>query len=562
MPVKNQRGPRRKTVAVIGGGISGLAAAWELTGGSNGPDATSPQVVLLEADARLGGKIATGSICGQSVDVGPDGFLGRRREAELLCREVGLGDALVPIAANGASLWARGRLRPLPDGLALGVPTRFWPLLRSGILSKHDLARVLLDIVSPRPDTRNPLGDRAVGPLVARKLGTAVVDSLVDPLIGGIHAGTVSDMSAAAVFPMLLAVGQSRGSLMKALRRAVAKDATPTGSPDPTEPPIDVSVDESPESGDSDPGDSDPGDSDPGDSDPGDSECREGGGAALPAFWSLDGGLQSLVARLVVLLEERGVTIRTASSVDLIDRQDPRTNEAAGADGPTWVLHSTTGPVEADGVIVTSPAPEAARLIGPHSQDAATLLNGIDYASVSIVTISYLNDAFGDRLGELRGTGGLIPRHSLFHLKDKAEHYEALTTAFTYLSAKWPNLAREGEVLIRASVGRWGDDRPLKMSDSEIVSTVVSELATVLAIEGAPREATVTRWQSALPQYRVHHLLRVAGINSALSRLPSLAVAGAAYNGIGIPACIASGRNAARSILQTPVLQGTKNTDR
>src|SRR5271163_4434631 len=122
-----------RRVVVVGGGISGLAAAWELTGGAT-PGEGTPAVTLLEASPRLGGPLRSEDIGGRVVDLGPDGFLGRRREALDLCREVSLDDALAPVGARGASVWARGRLRTLPEGHALGIPTRFWPTARSGIV--------------------------------------------------------------------------------------------------------------------------------------------------------------------------------------------------------------------------------------------------------------------------------------------------------------------------------------------------------------------------------------------------------------------------------------------
>ena len=192
-----------------------------------------------------------------SVDLGPDGFLGRRPEAVDLCEEVGIADALVPVAARGASVWARGRLRTLPEGHALGIPTRFWPTARSGIVGARGTLGLARDAVLPRPDVRGPIGDRAIGPLVARKLGQRVVDTLVDPLIGGIHAGSVDDMSAAATFPPLLAAAQRRGGLMRALRAEVP-------APDPDGPPL---------------------------------------------FWSLDGGMASLVDALAAGLRARGADV-------------------------------------------------------------------------------------------------------------------------------------------------------------------------------------------------------------------------------------------------------------
>ncbi len=132
-----------RRVVVVGGGISGLAAAWELTGGSDGPEGAgdAPQVLVLESSPRLGGALDSVPFGARRVDTGPDGFLGRRPEALDLCREIGLEDSLVPIAGSGAGVWARGKVRALPEGLALGIPIRFWPSARSGILGRAGASR-------------------------------------------------------------------------------------------------------------------------------------------------------------------------------------------------------------------------------------------------------------------------------------------------------------------------------------------------------------------------------------------------------------------------------------
>ena len=523
------RRPEPPTVVVVGGGIAGLAAAWELTGGAEGTTGSSPRVVVLEATDHLGGKLRSGALGGQTVDLGPDGFLARRPEAATLCREIGLGDELVPIGASGASVWARGRLRPLPDGLALGVPTRFRPAARSGILGFAGSFRLLIDLISPRPDLRGPLGDRAIGPLVSRKLGSRVVERLVDPLVGGIHAGSVADMSAAAVFPLLLAAAQQRGSFMRALRRASSRavqapagEAGAAGAAGPTAAPAIGAV-------------------------AADAEAE-------PAFWALRGGMGSLVDGLASALAGRGAVIRTESPVELIDR--------GAAPGRNWVLHTADGPVQADGIVLAVPAPAAADLLAPHEADASTLLRGIDHASVALVTLSYPEAAVP---GPLHGTGLLVPQDSSPLVPEPGPGAgpdggptptgspadgAPLVTACTYLSRKWPHLARPGSVLIRASVGRHGDDRADPLDDAALVDRVVRELQVLVGTTGQPHRWRVTRWPDAFPQYRVHHLLRVTGIEGAVKRLPAIAVAGAAYRGVGIPACVGSGRNAARSVLE------------
>lgn len=468
-----------RRVVVVGGGISGLAAAWTLTGGA-APTGDAPAVLLLESTPCLGGPLRTDEVGGRAVDMGPDGFLGRRPEALDLCREVGLADALVPVATRGASVWARGRLRALPEGHALGVPTRFWPTARSGLLGLRGRLALARDALLPRPDVRGPIGDRAIGPLVARKLGKPVVDVLVDPLIGGIHAGTVDDMSAAATFPPLLAAAQRRGGLMRALRHEVPP-------PDPEGPPL---------------------------------------------FWALREGMASLVRALAAGLQERGVEIRLSSPADRLERT-----------GDGWIVRSGDSAAKAQAVVLAAPAPATAALLRPHDDEAAALLDGIDYASVVVATFRVPADGVPD---ELYGTGFLVPRRS----PPRAPGGEAwAVTACTFLDRKWAHLAHQGEVLLRASLGRIDDTRPNGWTDEEVAARAWEELGALMGVSGQPTEATVVRHQSGLPQYRVHHLLRTAGVEAAAARLGGLAVAGAALHGVGIPACIATGRAAAHALL-------------
>ncbi|HEY5385624.1 MAG TPA: protoporphyrinogen oxidase [Acidimicrobiales bacterium] len=464
-------------VVVVGGGISGLAAAWELTGGAT-PQPGTPAITLLEASPQLGGPLQSDVVGGRVVDLGPDGFLGRRREAVDLCGEVGLADSLVPIAARGASVWARGRLRTLPDGHALGIPTRFWPTARSGIVGVRGSLGLARDVVLPRPHGRGPIGDRAIGPLVSHKLGQRVVDMLVDPLIGGIHAGSVEDMSTAATFPPLLAAAQRRGGLMRGLRAEVP-------APNPDGPPL---------------------------------------------FWALDGGMASLVGALATALQARGVDIRTSSPADRLERAAPR----------GWTVVAAGQAFEADGVVLATPAAAAATLLRPHDDEVAGLLDAIDYASVVLVTFQVGTD---DVPVTMHGTGFLVPRRS----PHKGREPWAVT-ACTYLDRKWSHLERSDDVLLRASLGRVDDTRAGDWSDEEVAERAWSELGALMGVDGQPISARVTRFENAFPQYRVHHLLRTAGIESALARLDGVAVAGAAYRGVGIPACIASGRSAATTL--------------
>ncbi len=334
------------------------------------------------------------------------------------------------------------------------------------------------DALLPRPDVRGPIGDRAIGPLVARKLGPRVVDVLTDPLIGGIHAGSVDDMSAAATFPPLLAAAQRRGSLMRALRTEVP--------PPPADGP--------------------------------------------PLFWSLRDGMGSLVRALAAALDARGVDIRLSEPARRLER---------GARG--WTVLSGSATTEADGVVLAIPADAAAQLVRPHDDEAAGLLAAIDYASVTVVTFRADPATVP---ATLVGTGFLVPRKSRRTGEDPWS-----VTACTFLDRKWPHLARPGEVLLRASLGRIDDPRPAGWSDDEVAARAWEELGQLMGMSGQPIASSVVRWPDSLPQYRVHHLLRTAGVEAAIARLGGLAVAGAAYHGVGIPACIASGRAAAHALL-------------
>lgn len=502
------RPPRpRPVIAIVGGGIAGLAAAWELVGRSDPQGGTAPEVLVLESGDRIGGKLRCLEFAGRTVDLAADAFVALRPEATALCEELGLGAELVPVGAAGASIWARGRLRPMPDGLILGVPARsWWPFVRSGILSAGESLRVARDLVPPHPGGGSNAGDRSVGDIVGERLGRPIVERLVDPLIGGINAGGVDDLSAAATFPLLLAAAQQPGSLIRRLGRSRTPAPAPSKRP----------------------------------------------GTPSPVFWSLRGGVASLAAMLADELSRRGVTICTKVAVEAVEQSGPTPSHssgwrlALGGDGPPpdRAVVGADGRVglEVDGMVLATAASAAAGLLAPHAPVAAKLLGAVEYASVAVITLSVPTAAIG---APLHGTGFLVPRSSAI------DGCPPLVTGCTYLGRKWPHLARPGDELFRLSVGRFGDERQAVLDDDELTASAFAELATIIDIRGAPLDSMVTRWHHAFPQYRVGHLTRVASIEDAVAALGSIAVAGAAYRGVGIPACIGSGRTGARRVLES-----------
>ena len=444
-----------KTVVIVGGGITGLAAAWYLTTADD-----APAVTVLEAGDRFGGKIRTEPFAGVPVEAGPDTVLARVPWGLDLLHDLGLDADVVAPATGRAFVWAQGKLRPLPDGLVLGVPADIGPLAASGILSPMGLARAGLDLVLPRRD-RGP--DPTIADVIGGRFGKEALDRLVDPLLSGINAGRADHLSLAATAPDVAAVAATSRSLLLGLR--ARRGAHP---PDPSQ----------------------------------------------PVFASVRGGLGRLVERLTEALTERGVDLRTDAPVTDLDglRRD------------------------VDAVVLTIPAHVAAPLVAPHSPAAGAELAAINHASVAVVTFAYPDGAVAHPLD---GSGFLVPRS-----------HGWLLTAGTFVSSKWPALKPEGQVLLRASAGRAGDDRVVRLSDDELAAALHHELAIALGIIGEPAGVRVDRWPRSFPQYDAGHQARVARIEAALADdLPGVLVAGAPYRGVGIASCIRQAREVATAVL-------------
>lgn len=430
-------------IAVVGGGIAGLVAAYELT-------KAGEEVVVHEAGDRPGGKLRTEPFAGTRLDAAPDAFLARRPEAVQLCEELGLRDELEEPAAGSSYIWSRGALRPVPKGQVLGVPTDFAALRASGVLSRRGRWRAALEPWLPgRPLT----GDETVGDLVRRRYGAETAARLVDPLIGGINAGHTDALSVDAVAPQIAAAARKHRSLTTALR------SLPPPAPG-------------------------------------------------PVFFTLPGGMERLAAALADAIAAAGGNVVTGSEVTSLDALD------------------------ADATILAVPAFVAAPLLEPVAPEPAAELARIQYSSVSLVAFAY-PDAAVDR--PLDASGFLVPRPE-----------RLLMTACSWSSSKWAHLAEPGRFLLRVSAGRVGDDRAEGLTDDELVARLRDELRLTMGVRGEPLEVAVHRWPRAFPQYAPGHLERMAEVDRALP--PHLALAGALLGGVGIPACIATGRAAAARV--------------
>ncbi|HEX6525743.1 MAG TPA: protoporphyrinogen oxidase [Streptosporangiaceae bacterium] len=459
-------------VAIAGGGISGLAAAFFLR------DA-GVRVTVLEGSPRLGGKLAVSEIAGVAVDEGAEALLVTRPEGVGLIGDLGLD--LVAAGTTSAAIWTRQTMRPLPRRQFMGVPSDMGELAASGVVSPDGVARAEQDLDLPATERD---GDVSVADYVSARLGREVVDRLVDPLLGGVYAGLSADLSFDATLPALAAASRRHRSLAEAARSLLPPPAAPT-SP------------------------------------------------ARPVFSTLRGGLGTLPD---VLAKESGATVRTGAMVRELTRAEQ---------GWRLTVGSAAAPerIDADSVILAMPARPAGRLLAavPGAGPAVTAFGEFGYASMAIVTLAYRRSAFPELPG---GSGYLVPAVDGHAVK-----------AVTFSTVKWPHLLhpdladpRDPIDIVRCSVGRIGEETLLQRDDADLAALAAAELAAATGVQGAPVATRVTRWGGALPQYTVGHLDRVARIRAAVADLPGLAVCGAAYDGVGIPACIATARAAVGQI--------------
>jgi oxygen-dependent protoporphyrinogen oxidase len=449
----------RSHVIVIGAGISGLAAAHALV--ANGLDVT-----VLESSPAVGGKLRISDIAGVPVDEGAEMFLQRVPEALDVVAALGRSDELVAPRTTSAGVWARGDLRPMPTGTVMGVPGT--PSRLHGVLSPGEVARVAADRMLPGAP---PGEDISVGEWVGRRVGRAVVERLVDPLLGGVYAGRADELSLAATIPQL---PRDQRSVLAAVRRVA-----PT-SPSPQ-----------------------------------------------PVFATLTGGIGTLPTSLVEAIRRSGGEILTDHAVRRIERT-----------GSGWqVVHGATVDevaLAADAVIVATPAAPAARLLLDVAPVAAAELSAVEAASMAIIATAW-------RPGDVQApdlSGYLVPAV-----------YGRPVKAVTFSSSKWAHVGNSDVVIVRCSIGRHGDVSDLQRDDAELVDLAVAELTSYAGFRGTPVDSRVTRWGGGLPQYAVGHRGRVARISAAVDAEPGLAVCGATYDGVGIPACIRSAQAAASTLI-------------
>lgn len=479
----------RRKVAVVGGGITGLTAAYYVYREAEARG-EGVEVTLLEGSDRLGGRVNTLRRDGFVIERGPDSFLARKLPMIRLAESLGIAGELTGTnpAAKKTYISRDGRLHAMPAGLVLGVPTDVEAFQTTALVSEEGKQQALADReIAPGEAA---LGDESVGAFLERHMGAEMVTRIFEPLLAGIYAGDLYGLSLQATFPQFKEMERQYGSLIAGsieARKAAAASSS-AGAASVT------------------------------------------GTASLPAsvFYTFKNGLSTVVEALEERLREYGCDIRLSSRVESLAKAEGTGYRLTLADGEL---------VDADAVVVALPAAAMAGLLAPHTDVSA--LTNIRYVSVANVVLGY-DSAVEGSVGTLDGSGFLVPRG------------EGRTiTASTWTSVKWLHTAPEGKRLIRCYVGRAGDEAGVELSDEEITAAVRRDLRDLMGLEAAPSFVEITRLRHSMPQYPVGHKEAIASFVSGLeANLPGVIASGQPFGGVGLPDCVAQGQSAAERVWQ------------
>lgn len=479
--VKEREHGRPRRVAVIGGGMSGLAAAHRLLERSRSADGCALDLILLEAGARTGGVIRTEQREGFLLESGPDSFISEKPEAIRLAERIGLASRLIETNSQHrrSFIVRKGRLLPVPEGFQLLAPTRFWPFVTTDIFSWTGKARMALDLLLPRRDDRSGVDDESLAQFVRRRLGREALERMAQPMVGGIYTADPERLSLRATMPRFLLMEREHRSLIRAMWRQRKKLS--------------------------------------------DAQTQGTSGARYSLFLSFDAGMQTLSDELARRLSP--ASIKLNAKVEHL-----KFDEATGQ----WMIRAQGENMMADAVCLALPAYSASALLRETNARLAEELNEIPYASTATLNLAYRRR---DISHQLDGFGFVVPLIE-----------QRSTLACTFSSIKFAGRAPEGYALLRAFVGGALQPEMLELDEAALTSAVREDLRDLLGIEQPPLFAHVEKWPRSMAQYHLGHVERVGRIKQQLLSIPTLKLAGNAYEGAGIPDCIRSGESAAEEI--------------
>lgn len=470
-------------IAVVGAGISGLAAAWYLQRDGH-------QVHVFEGQDRLGGVIDTlGETCSGEpylIECGADNFATLMPDAWELVQQMGLESEFITPKKDYriAQVVRRGRLYPIPNGFSLMQPTRMGSILATPILSVAGKLRVLREALVP---AKKDGLDESVESFAVRRLGRECFERLVEPIVGGIFTAKADQLSMQAAMPQFVRMEQEHGSLIRA---AFAKRRQQSAE---------------------------------------NRSAREASGARYDQFTAPKLGMKWWLSKLAEPLGDR---LRLNHQVELLERHSEGGWELQVVDR----LKGERRAARFDGVCLAVPSYAAARLLRNIDGVLAGGLESIEYASSAIAVLALRRDEIRP---EALCFGSIAPT---------IEKRNCL--AISLSSEKYAGRCPDGTVLMRAFMG--GSVRPemLEYSDDRLLELAFAEVQALFGVRTKPHYQRLVRWNRAMPQYHVGHVDRVKRIRELMSKYPGLALAGNAYDGVGIPQCIRSAKRAMKDLFK------------
>ncbi len=533
--------PDRHQIAVVGAGMAGMAAAYELA------QTPGVQVTLFEASNRLGGTVETVTIPSASgdpfvIECGPDSWVSDKPAARALAIELGLADQLIYsndsrrrnyLARFGPGL--RAELTPMPDGMRMMVPTRWAPVLDSPLFTWQARLAYLREpkraeelkahALAANPD---PDADESVSTFVRRHFGDEATASIAGPLLAGVFGGDIDKLSARAVLAPFVRMEQEHGSLVTAVMQRAASQQAERGAPE-------------------------------------------------PIFTTLRPGLQTLIDRMAATLPAGSIRLGccVTSIRPAIHPAIHPSDQQTGRPATAWRLQTTTSsnpslpidwtadclvdspidqfaehepPATFSAILLATPAHITRSLLAPLDPEAAGLLQ-MDATSAIVVALAY-EPSVALPLRIPRGFGFLVPPGEALNSEPSLlAGTSPSLLAGTFMDQKFASRAPAGAVFLRGFFGGHAAPHMLDWPDEQIAEAARRQFSRLLGPLPAASHTVVRRWPRSLPQYAVGHLARMQALKGRIDQIRGLALIGNAYQGVGLPNLVEHGRSAARALV-------------
>jgi oxygen-dependent protoporphyrinogen oxidase len=474
---------RSRRVAIIGGGISGLAAAFRLRDLAAACEMPL-EITIFERTMRLGGALDTIRRDSFVIETGADSFLSEKPAAAKLAERLEIASELIGTQEQFRKTFVvrDGHLVEIPEGFSLLAPTWFRPLMKSPLFSAKGKLRIMIEPMIPR---RRVPDDESLGAFVRRRLGREVLARVAQPLAGGIYTADPELLSIGATMPRFVEMERRYGSVIRGLRAAARNRNT---------------------------------------------EVRGTSGARWSLFLGFKDGIRTIVDKLADCLEG---SIHFEAELTAIKRE-PEAGRPDGSEVASWRLGFRDGTnFDADAIICAVPSFAIAPMLQPIAGELATLLAAIKYASAATVNMAFRTVDFPQ------------PPVAFGFVVPVAERRRIIAGSFS--SLKFAGRAPAAMILARVFMGGALQTEMMNLDDTEMIAAAREEFASLLGVTAEPALTCVRRWPDSMPQYAVGHLDRVSKIERAVEGIPGLTLAGAYLRGVGIPDCIASGERAAET---------------